>query len=319
MNETTEFSPFPGSHRLADLAGRVPRIAWPFIVLAAAQTILFVGLGIGDFRNVAILIVPTLLPVAIIVGRGDAWNSARGIMIGAILWGSVVALVQVVGLGEYRFAPESGSGSLVHSSLLDLMPLASITSIVGPALVAQGLYRRRRTQTTWPPALVAAALVVTAAFCLVQARAAIDAYQALEPYRVDFGGSAFGSPLSIVGEALGPLSLLTVGVLAWSTLSAFRANEEPRRFWFAVSAGSTLVFASELYSHLQSQIPTDLLSVIWNATYQVQSVAILAGLALLLIGFGLGLPDSDEDLPGDELPDESALSAALPQAIAPHA
>jgi hypothetical protein len=303
MNETTDFSLFPGSHRLVDLTRRVPRAAWPFIVLAALQTILFVGLGYLDFRNIAIWVIPTLLPVAVIIGRRDAWNSARMIMIGVILWGSVGALAQVLVLGQYRFAPESGPGIPVGPSLLDLATLASIISIAGPALVAQGLYRRRKTETTWPPALIAAAVFVTAALCVLAAKAAIDSYQAWEAYRVDFGGSAIGSPLSIVGEALGPLSLLMVGVLAWSTLSAFRANEEPRRFWFAVSAGSTLVFASELYSHLQSQIPTDLLSVIWSATYQVQSVAILAGFVLLLIGFGLGLPDSDEELLGDAIPE----------------
>ncbi len=102
MNETAEFSLFPGSHRLADLAHRVPRAVWPFVVLAAAQIVLLGGPGIVgggggylDLRIIAILVIPTLLPVAVSIGRRDAWNSARLIMIGAILWGSVGALVQV--------------------------------------------------------------------------------------------------------------------------------------------------------------------------------------------------------------------------------
>jgi hypothetical protein len=249
MNETTDFSLFPGSHRLADLARRVPRVVWPFIVLATAQTILFVGLGYLDFRNIAIWVIPTLLPVAVMIGRRDAWKSARVIMIGAILWGSVGALAQVLVLGQYRFAPESGPGTPVGPSLLDLAPLASIISIAGPALVAQGLYRRRKTETTWPPALIAAAVFVTAALCVLAAKAAIDSYQAWEAYRVNSGPSPSGSPLSILAAALGPLNLLATGALAWSTLSAFRANEAPRRFWLAVCAGSNLLFASEIYSH----------------------------------------------------------------------
>jgi hypothetical protein len=52
-------------------------------------------------------------------------------------------------------------------------------------------------------------------------------------------------------------------------------------------------------------ISTDLVSVLWSATYDLSAVAILAGLVLLLIGFGLGLPDSDEDLLGNVLPDEA--------------
>src|SRR5664280_1308972 len=59
MNETTDFSLFPGSHRLADLARHVPRVVWPFIVLAAVQTILFVGMAYLDFRNIAIWVIPT--------------------------------------------------------------------------------------------------------------------------------------------------------------------------------------------------------------------------------------------------------------------
>ena len=320
MNETTDFSLFPGSHRLADLARHVPRVVWPFIVLAAVQTILFVGMAYLDFRNIAIWVIPTLLPVAVIIGRRDAWNSARVIMIGAILWGSVGALAQVLALGQYRFAPESGPGTPVGPSLLDLAPLASIISIAGPALVAQGLYRRRKTETTWPPALIAAAVFVTAALCVLAAKAAIDSYQAWEAYRVDSGTSPFGSPLSILAAALGPLNLLATGALAWSTLSAFRANEAPRRFWLAVCAGSTLLFASELYSDSVMQIPgtgvlpTDLVSVLWNATYDLHAVAVLAGFVLLLIGFGLGLPDSDEDALGEVLPDESATGNEVPEA-----
>src|SRR5664279_3649705 len=120
MNETTEFTPFPGAHKLADLGRRVPRAVWPFIVLAAAQ-ILFLtvpgGGGYLDMRIVAILVIPTLLPVAVLVGRPDAWNSARLIMIGAILWGSAGALVQVFGLGQFRFAPDNGSDTVSYTHL----------------------------------------------------------------------------------------------------------------------------------------------------------------------------------------------------------
>lgn len=305
MNETTDFSLFPGSHQLADKARRVPRIAWPFIVLAAAQTVLFVGLGYLDFRNIAIWVIPTLLPVAVIIGRRDAWESARVIMIGAILWGSVGALVQVLGLGQQRFAADPGADTVVDFILRVAVRLATLIAIAAPALIMLGLRTRRKTDTSWPKALVTLAVVVTAALCVYDYRQALDWQQIQNNfgYYVDI---SLRDRLDAIAQGLDPLRLLALGALAWSTISAFRANEAPRRFWLAVCAGSTLLFASELYSTLETQIPV---SVIWNATYQVQAVATLTGLVLLLIGFGLGLPDSDEDAPGAVLPDAVAPGA----------
>ena len=325
MNETTEFSPFPGSHRLADLARRVPRAVWPFIVLAAAQILLLTGPGILgggggylDLRIVAILVIPTLLPVAVIIGRRDAWNSARVIMIGAILWGSVGALVQVFGLGQFRFAPITEPTRLWTSASGSPTRLASLIANSAPALIAFGLRRRRRTETSWPRALVAVAVLVTAALCVYDANQALQS-QSLEHnlgYYIDI---SLRDQLDVLAQAMAPLGLLALGALAWSTLSAFRANETPRPFWFAVSTGSTLVLAAALYSQWQSLMPTVLLSVIWSATYQVQILAILAGLVLLLIGFGVGLPDSDEDLLGRGNPRRKRPSAVLPKQMAPDA
>lgn len=325
MNETTEFTPFPGSHRLADLTRRVPRAVWPFIVLATAQILLLTGPGILgggggylDLRIVAILVIPTLLPVAVLFGRRDAWNSARLIMIGAILWGSVGALVQVFGLGRYQFAADPGSDTALDFSVRVATRLASLIANSAPALIAFGLRRRRRTETSWPRALVAVAVLVTAALCVYDANQALQ-WQSLEH---DFGyyiDISLRDQLDVLALAMAPLGLLALGALAWSTLSAFRAHETPRPFWFAVSTGSTLVLAAALYSQWQSLMPTVLLSTIWSATYQVQILAILAGLVLLLVGFGVGLPDSDEDLLGEVIPDESAQAPYSPKQMAPDA
>jgi hypothetical protein len=46
-----------------------------------------------------------------------------------------------------------------------------------------------------------------------------------------------------------------------------------------------------------------------SATFEVQRLAALAGLVLLLVGFGLGLPDSDEGLLGEVLPEEAMPGA----------
>jgi hypothetical protein len=311
MNETTDFSLLPGSHRLAELARRVPRAAWPFIVLAALQAVLFVGLSYLDFRNIAIWVIPTLLPVAVIIGRRDAWESARVIMIGAILWGSVAALVQVLGLGQQRFAADPGTDTALNFILPVAVQLASLIAIAAPALVLLGLRTRRRTETTWPKALVAVAIVVTAGLCVYDANQAIQWQQPWHNfgYNIDI---SLRDQLDVLAQGLEPLRLLALGALAWSTMSAVRAQEAPRRFWLAIGAGSTVLFAASLYSTVMGPImesgPIDspLVASLLIVTFELDRLAWLVGLALLLIAFGLGLPNSDEDALGDVLPDGTA-------------
>jgi hypothetical protein len=311
MNETTDFSLFPGSHRLADLARRVPRVAWPFIGLAALQTILFVALGYLDFRNIAIWVIPPLFPVAVLIGRRDAWESARVIMIGAILWGSVAALVQVLGLGQQRFAADPGPDTALNFILRVAVRLASLIAIAAPALVLLGLRTRRRTETTWPKALVAVAIVVTAGLCVYDANQAIQWQQPWHNfgYYIDI---SLRDQLDVLAQGLEPLRLLALGALAWSTMSAVRAQEAPRRFWLAIGAGSTVLFAASLYSTVMGPImesgPIDspVVASLLNVTFELDRLALLVGLALLLIAFGLGLPNSDEDALGDVLPDGTA-------------
>jgi hypothetical protein len=319
MNETTDFSLFPGSHRLADLARRVPRAAWPFIVLAALQTILFVGLGYLDFRNIAIWVIPPLFPVAVLIGRRDAWKSARVIMIGAILWGSVECLVQVFGLGQQRFAADPGADTTLDFIVRVAVRLASLIAIAAPALVLLGLRTRRRTETTWPKALVAVAIVVTVGLCVYDANQAIQWQQPWHNfgYYIDI---SLRDQLDVLAQGLEPLRLLALGALAWSTISAVRAREAPRRFWLAIGAGSTVLFAASLYSTVMGPImesgPIDspVVASLLNVTFELDRLALLVGLALLLIGFGLGLPDSDEDALGEVLPDESATGNVIREA-----
>jgi hypothetical protein len=246
MNETTEFTLFPGSHRLADLARRVPRAAWPFIVLATAQTILFVVLGYGDYRNIAIWVIPTLLPVAVLVGRPDAWRSARVVMVGVIVWGSLEAVVQVLGLSRQRFALDPGTDTAFDFGLTVATRLVSLLAIAAPAIILLGLRLRRRTETTWPKALVAVTIIVTAALCVYDANQAIELQRLWNSaaYNIDL---SFRDQLDVLVQGLAPLHVLFLSALAWSTISAVRAQEAPRRFWLAIAAGSSVLFAANLY------------------------------------------------------------------------
>ena len=326
MNETAEFSLFPGSHKLADLVRRVPRAAWPFLVLAVAQTLILAGPGIMgggggylDLRIIAILVIPTLLPVAVIIGRRDAWKSARVIMIGAIVWGSVEALVSIVAVPQQRFAADPGTDTALDFGLRVAARLASLIAIAAPALIMLGLRLRRKTETTWPKALVAVAIVGTAALCAYDANNAME-WQRLEHNFGYYIDTSLRDQLDVLVQAMAPLGLLALGTLAWSTFSAVRANEAPRRFWLAIGAGSSVLFATSLYSSIIGPIvgsgPFDspVVASLLSAAFEIQSVAILAGLVLLLVGFGLGLPDSDEDALGEVLPDGTATGNVIREA-----
>jgi hypothetical protein len=71
------------------------------------------------------------------------------------------------------------------------------------------------------------------------------------------------------------------------------------------------LFAADLYWRLglpgAGAGPLDWLPASLSAAIaEVRILAVLAGFVLLLIGFGLGLPDSDEELLGDVLPEGAA-------------
>jgi hypothetical protein len=306
MNETADFSLFPGSHRLAELARRVPRAAWPFIVLAAAEFLLYVGpgpldtgRGSLDLRMAVILILPTLLPVAVLFGRRDAWTSARVIMIGAIIWGPVAGFVTLVGVSNARFIADPGTDSAIDFGLRVISRLASLLALAAPAVIAYGLRGRRKTQTSWPKVLVAGAVVGVASLCVLNVKQALDS-QALINYFGYYIDSSLRDRLDAIAQGFEPLGLLAVGALAWSSVSAVRAQEAPRRFWLAMSAGSSLLLATALYSRLG--LMSESLWTLLNLAYGILILAAIAGFTLLLIGFGIGLPDSDEDLLGDVLP-----------------
>ena len=85
MTEPTEFSLIPGSPRLAELVRRIPAAAWPFVILAALRAAVFLVNTHGQLSIVLLLVLVSdvawaLLPVALVIGRPDAWRSARGVV-----------------------------------------------------------------------------------------------------------------------------------------------------------------------------------------------------------------------------------------------
>jgi hypothetical protein len=277
----------------------IPREAWPFILLAAfavaANGQLFLSNASPDLLYAGIA-AGALLPVAILIGCHDAWRSARLLLLGAIVWTSIPPVVNVVSWAQQVLLPDQWPDGSVFSDLQIARGLANLVSVAGPALIAIALLRRRRTETTWPGALVAPTLVATAVLCLLAANGALS----------DFSGTTIqvtpGYNWFVAFEVLGPLGLLTVGALAWSTLAAVRAKEEPRRFWLLVFAGSAVLLGVAILVTAMNLEDYSQLPVYTALPYQILLVSLgsLVGMALLLIAFAQGLPAVVTIAGGDE-------------------
>jgi hypothetical protein len=267
----------------------VPREAWPFILLAAfavaANGQLFLSNALPDLLCAGIA-AGALLPVAILIGCRDAWRSARLLLLGAIVWTSIPLVGDVVSWAQQVLSPEQWPDVSVFSDLQIARGLADLVSVAGPALVAIALLRSRRTETTWPGALVGPTLVATAMLCLLAANGALS----------DFSGTTIqvtpGYPWLVAFAALGPLRLLTVGALAWSTLAAARAKEEPRRFWLLVFAGSAVLLGVAILVTALNLAAYSHVLVGFAFPYQpiLISLGSLVGMVLLFIAFAQGLP-----------------------------
>jgi hypothetical protein len=279
---------------LAARGRRIPREVWPFILLAvfvvAANERIVLSSG-----SLYLLLLPNvaagaLLPAAILIGCRGAWRSARLLLLGAIQWTSIPFVLDVVSWAHQWLSPAQWLDTSVLSSLQIARDLAAIASLLGPALVAIALLPRRRSETTWPKALVALTLIATGGLCLLAANSALSVPSGTT-MGVDPDYAWF-----VVVVALQPLQILTMGALAWSTLAAVRAREEPRRFWSLIFAGSavmlvTYILLSTLSLALASPAlgsDTDLAFV--DQIVLVDIVGVLVGMVLLLIGFAQGLP-----------------------------
>jgi hypothetical protein len=241
-----------------------------------------------------------LLPAAILIGCRDAWRSAQLLLLGVIVWTSIPFVLDFVLWAQQWLSPEQWPDTSAFSGLQIARDLAAIASLSGPVLVAIALMQRRRTETTWPRALVGLTLIATGALCLLAANSAIG---------VSSGATIGVDPeytLFVAVVALRPLQVLTIGALAWSTLAAVRAREEPRRFWLLVFVGSAVMFGTYVLSSsldlalASPALGSDTYLAVLDQIVLVDILGGLVGMVLLLIGFAQGLPAVVTTEGGDE-------------------
>jgi len=287
----------------------VPAGVWPFVAIAALLVALQVrdawaagswaGLGL---LTLAILVFDALLPAAVLVGcRGD-WRSAPVVFAGAVVWTWLVAVAGVLfGLQQW-LAPGTWLDQPLGSAIGTGRELAAIVALAGPAVVAYGLSKLRRTETTWPRPLVTVAIVLAVGMGLYEAQTGLNFYATIESGNGGPVQLSLGDLGNVILNAARPVELLGLGALAWSSLSAVRAGELPVRFWTLICAGSAALFLFGVYTAAVGPavsvglIPMDLATGVVTSVYGVLNWGYPAAFAALLVGFGLGLPPDPLDL-----------------------
>lgn len=252
-----------GLARALLLARLIPPLAWLFVLFAGVYAVnlapdLLPGSSLGtDFwalvtLSSALTGVVLLLPAAVLIWRRDALLSSptRWVFLGALVWVlptvfwfvasrfylPSIASQPLVGPGEYE---------TVQSNLQLARDLLQIATIAAPVTIAWGLMgTRSRTVTTWPLLPVVIAVIATLAVVGLRLPDVFsDKYSHFAPsapQQLSFRGFA----LLRACYGAWPLSY---GVLAWSSLSALRAGDQPDRQWRLLSIGAAVMAAVALY------------------------------------------------------------------------
>jgi hypothetical protein len=301
--------PPPRFPRLAVRLPFIPITAWPFLIVAIADAVLraqdlwtWGWASIGTVY-VAVEVMGTLMPVALLIGCPRVWRSAPVVLIGVVAWVWITPALGLAYQVQYAILHASSPNEAIPYALGVAQDLAGIPALAGPALIAYGLSRRRRTETTWPRAMVVVAVVIGAAWGISDARAAIDFYWS---QNLDITGAPAGLTnreiVFVIASGLRSVYLLGFGALAWSSLSAVRAGESRKSFWILMFAGSAMLFVLALYSDGVMRAPNpgsivgDIVIAIQQALGDFVVWAYVVAYAALVTGFMLGLPPDPRDL-----------------------
>jgi hypothetical protein len=320
--------PIRDVHRLRRLLARISPPVWLFVLLACAHVGLFLvdvwpswnwsASWVADQAlRLACTCTATLLPAGVLIWRPDAWRSARLVMVGAMVWTTLPA---IAGLGWWIARRLPGLMDQFGYVWAVLVAVAAVAAYLGPAVLALGLERARKSRTEWLPYFAQWTTVMTFFATLVSALRWLP----LEhdgPFRPLGGGL---DPLHLAGSISGaalPLELLCLSILACSCLWAVWTEEAQSRLWQFAAAGATLLVCASIYKVvagdlLGSVATSGLASRSWNA--DAATVITLAGSSLVLLAFTSPVWSAapDAEGPGRPAPDEVFAWGAAAKASA---
>lgn len=294
-------------HRLRRLLDRAKPPMLFFILLAVAQTstALVDAWSSGD-RSVPSVVdlalrvgyacAVTLLPASVLIGGSASRRSYKLVLAGAIAWSTLPAMA---GLGWWIVRQSPGvMDEFGYASAVVVSAVATVACI-GPAIVALGLERARRSRMTW---LDMAKRVAVLTFLITSASAGrwlpSPESPAIRP--AVWALDALRLP-GTVGDATLPLELACLLTLAYSSLSAIVAGEWQSRFWQCAAAGATLLAAATLYRIMGGDLfgpvtASGLTDGGWGAA--PETAVRLAGGGLILLAFATPVWSAARDAMG---------------------
>jgi hypothetical protein len=314
--------------RLVRLLDRVSPPLWFFVLLAWAQvsTAIVDLWSSGDLSAPSVLALSlrlgcicalTLLPAGVLIWRSDAWYSARPVFVGAIVWTTLPA---IAGLVSWMVRRSPGLMDELGYAWAVVVAVIAVAAYLGPAIIAFGLERVRRSRTDWLAYVTRLAATVTALVTLGNAGRWLPLSRGTLIQPLGGGLDALHLAGSVSGAAL-PLELLCLFILSLSCLSAVLAGEAQSRLWQCAAAGAAMLGCASLYELLAGSLlggvaTGGLASTSWNA--EAATAIALAGSGLLLLGFASPVwsAATDADGSGRAAPDEIFAWGAAAEANA---
>jgi hypothetical protein len=242
-----------------------------------------------------------LLPAAVLLRHPDAWRRLRILVIGAVLFASVQALIVLADPLQPVFETLTPSGTEPGA----IVPLAAVYEVLvgvvtglGLACIALGLARARQL----PDPDSRASLVVPIAAVLATVAGV------LSTARLDFTGVPFTPTL--VAYLAASLAVGVVRVVAWAFLAAvalrgWRVGESPTAGWWLALLGAGLVLFALALLNVRGLI--DVTDQALDEVYgYIEATAYAVGTVALFLAFALGLPA----IPPAEQDDDSADDVA---------
>ena len=305
-----------GPH-LPDVLGRMPWLAWVFVLLAIGDIASYVrnlnvpaGSSIADFAIYVLQVIPSvaviLLPAALLARHPDAMSRARTLLFGTILYAVVQGMLllsePLQGFFETLTPPSAELPFLVPMAAV-YNGLISVVAAFGLAYMAVGLSQARRFEDRRRSVTILF-VPVAAVFGTVVGVLTVSG--------LDLGDLQMSPTLGIylgTSVVLGVVRIVAWAYLATAATRGWLASEDPAKGWGLGAVGAGFVVFALVLVNLNG------LLAIQDATFATVYrylivIAYAFGHIGLLLAFALGLPalgwsdDEDEDDDFDDDDDE---------------
>jgi hypothetical protein len=281
------------------LSGRIGALVFAlagvaYVVWYGTQQPIPQDASLADFILYVLQAVPSvvaiLLPAVILVRHPDAWWTARTLLFGAALLAVVPALIILAqplqGFFETLTPPNEDLPLVTLAEVYRAVIL--LVGVTGLAYIGLGLSIARRYvdigprwTTAW---FVPAATIFGTVVGVLTAQRQVEGVSMTLPLFIYVGSSVI----------LGVLRIAAWAYLASIVTRGLAAGEDPRSGWGLATAATVFVIVALVIINLGGLLGiTD--ETIGTVLGYVTVITYAGGHLLLLAGFGVGLPEIDED------------------------